>query len=167
MKVKLLVRNSLILAVILLNIGCDQVSKNIARNQIHYYETISVVDNFLTLTKVENSGAFLSLGSNMPSFVKLLALNILPLLVLLYGLYILMEKSTMSWLLITGLCFVIGGGAGNLYDRFRFGSVTDFLHMNLGLFQTGIFNMADVSIMTGGALILTDIYLKKVVSYKL
>ncbi|HEY0898938.1 MAG TPA: signal peptidase II, partial [Sphingobacteriaceae bacterium] len=59
MKIKLLIRNSLILVAILLNIGCDQVTKNIARNKIDYYETISVVDNFLTLTKVENRGAFL------------------------------------------------------------------------------------------------------------
>ncbi len=162
MKVKLLLRNSLILAAIVLNIGCDQVSKNIARSKIDYYETIHVIDNFLTLTKVENSGAFLSLGSNMPFLIKILILNVLPLLVLLYGLYLLMEKSNMSRLLISGLCFVIGGGAGNLYDRFRFGSVTDFLHMNFGLFQTGIFNMADVSIMVGAAIILVDVYLKKI-----
>ncbi|WP_276348275.1 signal peptidase II [Daejeonella sp. JGW-45] len=163
MKIKLLIRNSLILVAILLNIGCDQVTKNIARNKIDYYETISVVDNFLTLTKVENRGAFLSLGSTMPALVKILILNILPLSVLLWGLYLLMKKSTMSTLLITGICFVIGGGAGNLYDRFRFGSVTDFLHLNFGLFQTGIFNMADVSIMTGAGMILMDIYLKKIV----
>ncbi|MGV3686638.1 MAG: signal peptidase II [Daejeonella sp.] len=163
MKIKFLIRNSLILVAILLNIGCDQVTKNIARNKIDYYETISVVDNFLTLTKVENRGAFLSLGSTMPALVKILILNILPLSVLLWGLYLLMKKSTMSTLLITGICFVIGGGAGNLYDRFRFGSVTDFLHLNFGLFQTGIFNMADVSIMTGAGMILMDIYLKKIV----
>ncbi len=163
MKISSFLRNALILIVILLNIGCDQVTKSMARNKIEYHETISVIDNFLTLTKVENTGAFLSLGSNMPVFIKLLILNVLPVLVMLWGLYLVIGKTNMSRLLITGLCFVIGGGAGNLYDRIRFGSVTDFMHMNFGLFQTGIFNMADVSIMVGMGIILVDIYLKKLV----
>ncbi|MES3018022.1 MAG: signal peptidase II [Bacteroidota bacterium] len=163
MKISSFLRNALILMVILLNIGCDQVTKNIARNKIEYHETISVIDNFLTLTRVENTGAFLSLGSNMPVFIKLLILNVLPVIVMLWGLYLVIGKTNMSRLFVTGLCFVIGGGAGNLYDRIRFGSVTDFLHMNFGLFQTGIFNMADVSIMVGMGIILVDIYLKKIV----
>ncbi len=167
MKIKPLLRNTLIITAIFLNIGCDQVTKGIARNKIEYHETIHVIDNFLTLTKVENTGAFLSLGSNMPIFIKLLVLNVLPMLVMLWGLYLVVEKTNLSGLLVTGLCFVIGGGAGNLYGRIRFGSVTDFLHMNFGLFQTGIFNMADVSIMVGMGLILVDVYFKKVVSYKL
>lgn len=112
---------------------------------------------------MENTGAFLSLGSNLPGFIKLLALSVLPVLVLLWGLYLVIEKTNMSRLLVTGLCFVIGGGAGNLYDRIRFGSVTDFLHMNFGIFQTGIFNMADVSIMVGMGVIFIDIYLKKLI----
>ncbi len=163
MKLKPLLRNALILSAIFLNIGCDQVTKNIARHKIEYRETISVIDNFLTLTRVENTGAFLSLGSNMPGFIKLLILNILPVFVMLWGLYLVIGKTNMSRLLVTGLCFVIGGGAGNLYDRIRFGSVTDFLHMNFGLFQTGIFNMADVSIMVGMCVIFIDIYLKKLI----
>jgi signal peptidase II len=162
MKINLILRNTLILTAILLNIGCDQVTKNIARNKIEYHETISVIDNFLTLTKVENAGAFLSLGSNMPVFIKLLALNILPVIVMLWGLYLVIQKTNMSRLLVVGLCFIIGGGAGNLYDRIRFGSVTDFMHMNFGIFQTGIFNMADVSIMVGMGIILVDVYFRKI-----
>src|SRR6476660_9829877 len=105
MKINLLLRNTLIITAIFLNIGCDQVTKNIARNKIEYHETISVIDNFLTLTKVENTGAFLSLGSNMPDFIKLLVLNILPVMVLLWGLYLVVEKTNMSRLLVIGLCF--------------------------------------------------------------
>ena len=82
---------------------------------------------------------------------------------MLWGLYLVIERTDMSRPLVTGLCFVIGGGAGNLYDRIRFGSVTDFVHVNFGLFQTGIFNMADVSIMMGMGVILMDIYLKKLI----
>jgi len=165
MNLKSVIRNTLILSAILLNIGCDQVTKNIARNKIEYHETIQVIDSFLTLTKVENSGAFLSLGSSMPIFIKFLALNLLPVIVLIWGLYLLIKKTNMSKYSVTGFCFIIGGGAGNLYDRIRYGSVTDFLYMDFGIFQTGIFNMADVSITVGMFVILINLYLKKVISY--
>lgn len=60
-----------------------------------------------------------------------------------------------------GVCFLIGGGIGNIYDRIVYGSVTDFLHMDFVLFKTGIFNMADVSIMTGIGLLLLQTLLAK------
>lgn len=164
MNIKTIIRNTLIIVIIMLNVSCDQVTKSIVRKQLVYHDSITIIDNFLTLTKVENSGAFLSFGSSMPLFFKFVLLNLLPVLVLVYGIYILIQKKISKGMLL-GFCFVIGGGAGNLYDRLRFGSVTDFLHLNFGLFQTGIFNMADVSIMVGMAIILFEIYSKKVVTY--
>ena len=62
--------------------------------------------------------------------------------------------------MLIGLCFVIGGGVGNLLDRILYGSVTDFLYLKFGIFQTGIFNMADVSIMTGMFLIFLQFFFR-------
>jgi len=119
------------------------------RKSVAEFEIIPIIDGFLTLTKVENTGAFLSAGSSLPYFIRLLLLTLLPVVFLAYGLWLIILKKDMSEVLIIGWCFVIGGGTGNLYDRINYGSVTDFLHLDLRLFQTGIFNMADVSIMTG------------------
>ena len=60
-----------------------------------------------------------------------------------------------------GLACVLGGGIGNLYDRVLYGSVTDFLHIDFGLFQTGIVNLADVSIMVGAGLLAMEMFLKR------
>jgi signal peptidase II len=51
----------------------------------------------------------------------------------------------------------------NLYDRVLYGQVTDFWHIDLGgVFRTGIFNLADVSVMIGmGLLILGNFTNKK------
>ena len=62
--------------------------------------------------------------------------------------------------MIIAFGLIIGGGIGNLYDRVVFGRVTDFLHMNFHFFQTGVFNMADVSIMTGTFIMLLGIFFK-------
>lgn len=144
----------LITFLLLLNIGCDQVSKNIARNNISEYEHISIIKDTFTLTKVENSGAFLSLGDQMPYIFRLIILTGLPLLFLGYGIFYLYNKSNLPLSFQIALCFLIGGGIGNLYDRIIYGSVTDFMHLNFKIFQTGVFNFADISIMIGVGILL-------------
>jgi signal peptidase II len=158
MKVKRLLRTVVILAMLSSTIGCDQISKNIVRQRIDYNEQISLVNNFLTLTKIENTGAFLSVGQYLPKPLKIVVLSIVPLLALVLGLLYVLKRKSLSNLTVIGITFIIGGGFGNIYDRLVYGSVTDFLHIKVGLFQTGIFNLADVSIMTGTFLVLVESY---------
>ena len=163
MQKKETLRLILVLAIVALNIGCDQVSKSIVRQKIDYDENISIIKNHFILTKVENTGAFLSAGNNLPEAVRFILLSILPVLVLGYGLFYLLSKSKLSTGVQIGLCFLIGGGIGNVYDRILFGSVTDFLHLDFGIFRTGIFNLADVSIMIGIALLFIQSLKKKII----
>ncbi|MEX2234331.1 MAG: signal peptidase II [Cyclobacteriaceae bacterium] len=156
MKIKSSFRALVILIVLSSNIGCDQVSKNIVRQRIEYNEEILLCNNFLTITKVENSGAFLSLGNSLPKPVRILLLTLLPIAFLGLALFYLFTKKGLSGIAVMGICFVAGGGIGNVYDRIIYGSVTDFLHMDFVIFQTGIFNMADVSIMSGTFMLLLD-----------
>ncbi|RZK23928.1 MAG: signal peptidase II [Flavobacterium sp.] len=156
MKIKHSVKLTLLTIFLLLNIGCDQVSKNIVRNKISEYEYITIVKDRFTLTKVENTGAFLSLGDNMPYIFRLIILSGLPILFLGYGLYFLFSKRNLQTSVQIALCFLIGGGIGNLYDRIVHGSVTDFMHMNFYFFETGIFNFADISIMIGVGILLVQ-----------
>jgi signal peptidase II len=153
------VRNIFILLLVLVNAGCDQISKNVARENLDYYETINVLGKHLILTKIENTGAFLSAGDSLGGTVKFIFLSLLPLFALCYGVYYVMTRHNLHKLLVLGICFVIGGGLGNLYDRLLYGSVTDFLHVDLLIFKTGIFNLADVSIMIGMIMIIINLYL--------
>jgi signal peptidase II len=113
------------------------------------------------LTKIENTGAFLSVGQFLPQPIKILLLTILPLIVLGLAFIYLLTKKNLSNLTIMGICSIVGGGVGNIYDRLIYGSVTDFLHIDFVIFQTGIFNMADVSIMTGTFIVLFESYFKR------
>ena len=155
-------RIALVFSLIILNIGCDQISKKMVRNQVDVHSKTELVgDNFI-LTNVENSGAFLGMGSELNPTIKLILLLILPVVVLLLVLYYLLTKKDLDSLTITGLSFIVGGGIGNLYDRILYGSVTDFFHIDLGgIFKTGIFNMADVSVMVGMGFILLSGFTKK------
>jgi len=143
-------RIAAILLIVLVNIGCDQISKSVVRENLEYHESVPLVGDNVVLTKVENSGAFLSLGDSLDPAMKNVLLLAPPVLALLFGLRWLfsqsghLDKAT----LIAGCC-IIGGGIGNIFDRAVYGSVTDFLYIEWGIFKTGIFNFANVSITFG------------------
>jgi signal peptidase II len=160
-KMKKTLRNLLILIILVTNVGCDQISKSIIRQKVDFKENISVFDDFLTLTKVENTGAFLSLGHDLPRMAYIILMIIIPLIVLGYALYFLMTSNLYSKLFILGLCLVVGGGFGNIIDRILYGSVTDFLHFNFVVFQTGIVNMADISVTGGFFILLYELYINR------
>ena len=148
-----LLHYSLLLAIIGVNVGCDQVSKSMVRNRLELHENIHLIDNHVMLTKVENTGAFLSAGETLPPFVKTLLLSLFPALTLLILLGWLFLQQGLGRGAMFGICCVLGGGIGNIFDRIIHGSVTDFLYLHAGIFHTGIFNLADVSI-TGGVTII-------------
>lgn len=148
MKINTLFRYSMIFLIIAVNVGCDQISKSAVRKNIEYHENIQVVGDNIVLTKVENSGAFLSLGDSLAPWAKNLLLTAFPSLTLLIFLFWLFSHNPGKWALF-GMCCIVGGGIGNIFDRMVYGSVTDFLFIQYGFFRTGIFNAADVSITAG------------------
>ncbi len=151
-----LARNILILLIVIANISCDQISKKVVRESVEPGSRIEIINQNFLLMNVENDGAFLSLGSNFSPILKKIILLVLPLMMLIGVLFYLFTQTNLPKIALIGWSFVIGGGIGNMYDRIKFGSVTDFLFIDLGgIFRTGVFNMADVSIMVGmGFLIL-------------
>lgn len=151
MKTNKVLRATVILAIVLLNIGLDQVTKHLVRNHVYPYTTRYFLNGHLMLTRVENTGAFLSLGDQIPNVLRIILLSVIPAAVLIWAISQLIRRTDFNRLSLIGLCCIVGGGAGNVYDRVVNGSVTDFLYINYSIFHTGVFNLADLSI-TGGVL---------------
>lgn len=59
-------------------------------------------------------------------------------------------------LIVTGLALIIGGAFGNALDRIRHGAVTDFLDFHLAGWHWPAFNLADVGVVCGAALLIFD-----------
>jgi signal peptidase II len=152
-------RYGLIFLLLTANISCDQISKSIVREKMFHHEEINVIYSYFKLIKVENTGAFLSLGTTIPEPFKSIILAFLPLVFLLLASIYVVTKKSLSLSRVIAISFVIGGGVGNIYDRLVLGSVTDFLHIDLGIIRTGIFNMADVSIMVGMVMLLIESFI--------
>ena len=55
----------------------------------------------------------------------------------------------------------IGAAFGNIYDRIVYGSVTDFIQLKMGLYKSGIFNLADILVIMGTALVVLELIFNK------
>ena len=161
MKIKNVLQKLLILVIIVSNISCDQISKSIVRQNIEYNTQINVVGNYFILTKVENTGAFLGLGNSIPRPIYKLLMIIIPLLVLGFALFYILNKNNILPSVIIAISLIIAGGIGNIYDRIIYGSVTDFIHFDFVVFKTGILNIADISVTTGFIIIMYEILIKR------
>lgn len=151
----LVVRLAAIVLLILVAIGLDQTTKELARSHLRGHGTVRVVGDVLILRYVENEGAFLSLGAGFPRPVRVALFVVFPLAALAWLVIAMARSSTLSWRLLAGLSIIAGGGFGNLIDRiFRGGRVSDFLNLGIGSFRTGIFNVADMAILAGLVLVL-------------
>jgi signal peptidase II len=165
---KLSKRSLYIVAVIVVTIAIDQISKILVRTNIQPRtdfnpgERISLIGDLFIMMNVENAGAFLGMGSDLNPTLRIILLLILPILVLGFVLhYIFKDKTLNNWSLFA-FASIIGGGIANVYDRIVYGSVTDFFFIDLGgVFRTGIFNMADLSVTTGMIILLFVSFKKK------
>ncbi len=135
-------------------IGCDRLSKQVASRELAGGPTRSFLGGLLRLDYVENPGGFLSLGASLPGRIRGPLLSGGTAVVLAVLATVLVRRQfAMCWETV-GLGLVWAGGASNLYDRITAGQVVDFLNLGVGSLRTGIFNVADVAITTGCALIL-------------
>ncbi len=143
------IRIAMIVILIILNIGCDQKTKQIAKDNLNPHEISYYFFDTFRLIYAENEGAFLSAGSELDGIWQLILLKILPVTMLfMLLLYTLFSKSINIYQTIA-LSFILGGGISNIIDRLNYGKVIDFMNMGIGSLRTGIFNFADLSIMLG------------------
>ena len=135
----------------------DQLTKQAVRANFVYGESRPVIEGFFNLVYVRNDGAAWNILSGHGIVLILISVAVLILLVV-YRRAFLQEQFAHKILL--GL--MVGGIAGNLIDRIRFGWVTDFLDFQFGSYHYPSFNVADSAICIAVFLyVLTNLFEKK------
>jgi len=138
----------------------DRYTKLLAIEHLMNKPARDVLGNFFQLVYAENTGAFLSLGASLPGTIRIIVLAILPSLLLFGMLAFTLFNKELSKIQVIAFSLICGGGLSNLYDRITEGMVVDFMIMGLGIFRTGVFNIADVCIMVGLGLMLPEFFKK-------
>ena len=137
--------------------GCDRVTKHYALTTLAGAPGQSYLGDTVRLDYYENAGGFLSAGATWRPKTRTVVFQLANGM-FLFGTLLLAVRYQWSRLAAAGLVLFVAGGLSNWIDRVAMGSVIDFLNIGVGSFRTGIFNVADVAIMAGIALLLADRY---------
>lgn len=139
----------------LLCVGCDQATKRVAESLLAGAGAISYLGDLVRFQLVSNPGAMLGLGGDLPEAAReLILIWLVPAILLVLCVQFVRAPDTTAREFFA-LALVAGGGIGNWLDRLlNQGEVTDFVSLGIGPLRTGIFNLADVAVMAGVALLL-------------
>ena len=139
-------------AVLVLTVGCDQLTKKVAVAALKGTPRQSFLGDLFRLDYAENPGAFLGLGGGLPGAWQFWILTIAVGALLFGMLGYLVASRHLHLGPSLGLAMMVGGGLSNWFDRVvNEGRVVDFMNLGIGSLRTGIFNVADVAIMAGAA----------------
>ena len=140
----------LTLVILLSCVGCDQVTKSVAKTYLSETHAVVLFGDTVRLQLAKNYGAFLSLGSSIGESSRGMLMSVVVGMVLAALLAYLFIARPTNPIVGVSVALIVGGGVGNLIDRLRYGGyVVDFLNVGIGPLRTGIFNIADMAIMLG------------------
>ncbi|MBD3334563.1 MAG: signal peptidase II [Candidatus Eisenbacteria bacterium] len=133
----------------------DQVTKVVARAELPSLTPITLLGDTIRLQYVENAGAMLGLGSEMAPQTRFFVFIVLVAVALAGLLVFAILRRQLSHGRTIAIALILGGGISNLVDRIiNDGVVRDFLNVGFGPVRTGIFNVADMVILTGLSVLL-------------
>lgn len=129
----------------------DRLTKYAVMNYIEAGRSVKVFD-FFHLTLVFNTGTAFGLFKNLNGFFVVISAFVITLI----ALYVFRQRS-IGFFYTLSLGLIMGGAAGNLVDRVKFGNVVDFLDFRVW----PVFNVADASITIGIILLVRSVLGKK------
>lgn len=135
----------------LLSFIIDQVSKALVSTCFSLNESVKLINNFLYLNYINNTGASFSILTNKKYL--LIVLSLIAIVIIIR--YINTFKNTIFNRI--GLGLLLGGILGNLSDRILFGYVKDFISLYIFGYSFPVFNIADICIVVGVIILIISI----------
>ena len=135
----------------------DRLTKWLVETHVSFLDTRRVIPGFFDIVHTENRGVAFSLFNESASEWRQGLLVLFSLVaVALVAWYILRRAERLDRFSLAGFALILGGAAGNLFDRVVWGRVTDFLDFYLGSYHWPAFNVADSAIVVGSGLLLLE-----------
>lgn len=155
----------ILVAVVLVGLPLDQVSKIWIEWRLAHGERVPIVDGFFYLTHARNPGAAFGLFGEMANDGRLLAFAIVSVIAIVAIAAFYHRLAPGDRIQSLGLSLVLAGASGNFIDRVWRGEVVDFLHVRLwGGYAWPDFNVADVCIILGVGALMTDLLSREAMS---
>lgn len=147
-------KNILFLAIVVLVVLLDQLSKIWIVSSLGLHEGFPLIDGFFNIVHVRNPGAAFGFLAGAPPLFRsvfFIAVTVAAILLILrYLRTSRIEEPSLVW----ALALILSGAVGNLIDRIRFGEVVDFLDVYVGTYHWPAFNVADSAISVGAVILM-------------
>lgn len=139
----------------------DRLTKWFIESRLSFFDTYKIIPGFFDIVRSQNAGVAFGIFNDSTSQWRtaLLIAASLGAVALLTGM--LWRARTLDRYSIWGFALILGGAAGNVFDRIVRGHVTDFLLLYIGQYQWPTFNVADSAIVVGSGLLLLDLLRSK------
>ena len=140
----------------------DRVSKIlILKNFLNNSSSEIYINSFLNFSLVWNSGIGFGIFQLEPNIFYLLISIIITAINLILIYWMLTSSNYLESIFIS---IILGGALGNLFDRYYYSSVPDFIDLHYESFHWFTFNIADIFITIGiiGLIIIDLFKIKKV-----
>jgi signal peptidase II len=137
-------------------VAIDQGTKAVAVSELaplQHAPPLSYLGDTLRLQYAENKGAFGSLGSWLTDAQRFWAFSVVNGVLLTGVVIFLFSRRSIPNSLFASLLLILAGGIGNTIDRATLQYVVDFLNVGIGPVRTFIFNVADMYISLGAAIL--------------
>jgi signal peptidase II len=120
-------------------------------------DTVPVIPGLFNIVRSENRGIAFGIMNDSTSEWRTTLLIVLSSAAVVFVAAMLWNARRLDRCSFWGLTLILGGAAGNVFDRVAFGRVTDFLDFYIGQYHWHTFNVADSAIVIGGGLLLIDL----------
>lgn len=130
-------------------LAVDWVSKAVAVNLLSVGDSVRILGDYVRLSLSFNPGAAFGLsfgGVNVHLVITAAVIGLIAAMALFTSADSKREQA--------GYGLILGGAIGNLGDRLLTGKVTDFLDIGIGDLRWWTFNVADIALTVGVALLL-------------
>jgi signal peptidase II len=124
----------------------DRLSKMYIINLAELKSSVDIyINSYLNLYLIWNKG----IAFGMLSFDHSNLYNLITVIIVIITFSILILSIKSSGIKKYFFLFIIGGSLGNLFDRFYYSAVPDFIDLHINDFHWFIFNVADIFITLG------------------
>lgn len=141
-------------AVFAVAVGLDQWVKYLVETRLALHEKVDVLP-FLALFRTFNTG----IAFSMLSWFGDKGLIAVTLAVAAFILYLAWRSDPAQVFARFGFTLILGGAIGNLIDRAVYGHVVDYVLFHTPAWSFAVFNLADVFITAGAALVILEEFL--------
>ena len=143
----------------------DQLVKYRIVDTFYLYEQVSVIPSFFSLTLAYNTGAAFSFLSDQAGWQRWFLSGVAAVVSILLVSWLRRMNRDEGWQACS-MALILGGALGNLYDRVAHGYVVDFLLVYYDRWYFPSFNLADVAITMGAAMLVLDMFREQPVQDK-